>query len=565
MTTRRTKKINNTNQPTLFSVWEESELLSIDDAAIELGVSTATIRNWIKTKYLRVDSKGLVLRDSITEFEKQVAGTEKLTKRANKSQADSHDHASLQASITSALALQQDAPDALSDQYEYSLSNSFRNQEGIYYTPHEIAVQFFSHLPKDVSGLSFCDPCCGTGNYLLAAIEHGFAPENVYGFDSDPTALQIARTRIAARTGFQSQNLIQADFLELVCTGLKGKTSKLFDVIFTNPPWGKKLTKTDKTTRAALLGAGRCLDTSSLFFFASLISLNQNGFLGFLLPEAFFNIATFQDARERALQHQIIALYDFGRPFKMLLTKAKGIVLKRAPVNIHKTIACVTPTLNHQRHQQNFKENPKSIINFSISQREADALSHLFSFPHITLADNARWGLGIVTGNNARFVSEILKPGYVPVYRGSDIFTERTSDPTAFIPDDFSQYQQVAPLELYRAPEKLIYRFISSDLVFHCDTNQRYVLNSANMLVLNSDFPFAAVTLARYLSSPIINWIFKTLFQTHKILRSDLEQLPLFTEFLSDIMPFSELALLRYLGMESDDNGSFRVKKEDLR
>ncbi len=564
MTTRRTKKIHK-NQATLFPLPDESELVSIDDAAIELGVSAATIRNWIKTKYLRTDRKGLVLRNSIKEFEQQVAGNEKLTKRANKSQAGLHDHVSLQASITSALASQQDAPDALSEQYESSLSNSFRNQEGIYYTPHEIAVPFFSHLPKDVSSLTFCDPCCGTGNYLIAAIQHGFAPENVYGFDTDSTALQIARTRIAARTGNQSRNLIQADFLELVCTGLKSNTFQFFDVIFTNPPWGKKLTKKDKTTRAALLGAGRCLDTSALFFFASLISLNQNGFLGFLLPEAFFNIATFQDARERALQHQIIALYDFGRPFKTLLTKAKGIVLKRSPVKTPKTIACITPTQKHQLHQQNFTQNPKSIINFSISQREADALSHLFSFPHDTLTDNARWGLGIVTGNNARFVSEVLKPGYIPVYRGSDIFTDRISDPTAFIPDDLSQYQQVAPLELYLAPEKLIYRFISSDLVFYCDTEKKYVLNSANMLVLNSDFPFSAATLARYLNSSIINWIFKTLFQTHKVLRSDLEQLPLFTEFLSDSRPFSDSALLRYLGMESDNNGSFRVKKEDLR
>jgi site-specific DNA-methyltransferase (adenine-specific) len=539
--------------------------MSIDDAASELGVSTATIRNWIKTKYLRVDAAGFVLSASIKEFEGNVAGVEKLTKRANKSKADFHDHASLQASITAALASQQDDPETLADQYESSLSDSYRNQEGIYYTPHEIAIPFFSHLPKDVSKLTFCDPCCGTGNYLLAAIEHGFSPENVYGVDTDPTALQIARSRIAARTGYDSQNLKQADFLELVCNGLRQDSLRHFDVIFTNPPWGKKLTKTDKTNRATLLNAGRCLDTSALFFFAALNCLRPGGYLGLLLPEAFFNIATFQDAREKALQNQIIALYDFGRPFKTLLTKAKGLVLKFAPSTNNESIACVTPTLTHQVHQRYFKHNPKSIINLSMSEREAETLEHVFRFPHITLADNARWGLGIVTGNNARFVSQIPKPGYVPVYRGADVFTDHMAEPTAFIPDNFSQYQQVAPLELYRASGKLIYRFISSDLVFYYDVNQKYILNSANMLVLNSDFPFSGAILARYLSSSIINWIFKTLFQTHKILRSDLEQLPLFTEFLSASKQFSEVALLKYLELESDNNGSFRVKKKDLR
>ena len=199
-----------------------------------------------------------------------------------------------------------------------------------------------------------------------------------------------------------------------------------------------------------------------------------------------------------------------------------------------------------------------------MSANECDALLHIFTFPHLTLTNYARWGLGIVTGNNSRYISDIPKVGYVPVYRGSDVHLERMTRPTAFISDDFSQYQQVAPLDLYRAPEKLIYRFISSDLVFHFDSEQRYVLNSANIFVLNESFPWSGEVLARYLSSSVINWIFKSLFQTHKVLRSDLEQLPLFTEFLSANVQFSEVRLLEYLGIRSDKNGSFRLKKKDM-
>ena len=77
---------------------------------------------------------------------------------------------------------------------------------------------------------------------------------------------------------------------------------------------------------------------------------------------------------------------------------------------------------------------------------------------------------------------------------------------------------------------KLIYRFISKDLVFFCDTRQRYILNSANMLILDDDFPLGAKQLAEIMNSDLTNWLFKQLFHTHKVLRGDLEVLPIFTD-----------------------------------
>jgi site-specific DNA-methyltransferase (adenine-specific) len=83
---------------------------------------------------------------------------------------------------------------------------------------------------------------------------------------------------------------------------------------------------------------------------------------------------------------------------------------------------------------------------------------------------------------------------------------------------------------MFQATEKLVYRFISSELVFYCDTHQRYILNSANMLVLNEDFPLTSKQLAQLMNSPLTNWLFKRLFNTHKVLKSDLELLPIFTD-----------------------------------
>lgn len=44
-------------------------------------------------------------------------------------------------------------------------------------------------------------------------------------------------------------------------------------------------------------------------------------------------------------------------------------------------------------------------------------------------------------------------------------------------------FQQVAPEEYYRAPEKLLYRFVHQRLVVAYDNHQRLSINSANILI----------------------------------------------------------------------------------
>ena len=113
---------------------------------------------------------------------------------------------------------------------------------------------------------------------------------------------------------------------------------------------------------------------------------------------------------------------------------------------------------------------------------------------------------------------------------------------------------------MYQAKEKLIYKFISSDLCFYNDTQQRYVINSANILIPDN-LGISNYQLAMLLNSEIINWLFKQLFSTHKILRSDLEILPLHTDYFSHYIEFSEASYLDYLHLEKTKNGSYQVKK----
>ena len=114
---------------------------------------------------------------------------------------------------------------------------------------------------------------------------------------------------------------------------------------------------------------------------------------------------------------------------------------------------------------------------------------------------------------------------------------------------------------MYQARSKLIYKFISSRLVFFHDTDGRYVLNSANILIPSQSFAVSNQVLSEYFSSDFVNWIFQRIFGAHKVLRSDLETIPIFADFLSSHDGFNEQKLIDNLGLEKEKNGAFRVKE----
>ena len=100
----------------------------------------------------------------------------------------------------------------------------------------------------------------------------------------------------------------------------------------------------------------------------------------------------------------------------------------------------------------------------------------------------------------------------------------------------------------------MIYRFISNRLVFFYDDQQRHVLNSANMFVPHKNFPVTTKMLAELLKSDFMNWVFARLFNAHKILRGDLESLPIHSGLLENASDFNEARYLEKLDREKKRN-----------
>ena len=371
----------------------------------------------------------------------------------------------------------------------------------------------------------FLDPACGTGRFLEEALNLGFAPENIYGVDTDPIALAVAAKRFVSLHQEQRPHLIQGSFLD------KEIFSRLPapHLVATNPPWGKKMSAKKKRLEAAKLGVEGQLDSSGVFFLRALEKLVEDGLAVLLLPESFFNVAAFQAVRARLLAHSIKRIENHGKVFKGLMTDAVSLTVRKRPSRRNGTLECLLNMNQWSRHQSEFETNPKNIFNFYCTSQEAKAIDKLYEIPHTTLKDRARWAMGIVTGNNREYLSHSNRGGRLPVHRGSDILPGGIRAARDFLKPEFDRFQQVAPLDLYTAPEKIAYRFISKKLIAACDDRQRLFLNSANLIILEKGFPLSHDIVARMLGGPVLNFVFSRMFKTKKVLRSDLEQLPLFT------------------------------------
>ena len=134
--------------------------------------------------------------------------------------------------------------------------------------------------------------------------------------------------------------------------------------------------------------------------------------------------------------------------------------------------------------------------------------------------------MGIVTGNNAKHLLMKKEEGSEPILRGSDIERFRVKGATSYIHFCPEQYQQVAPVELYRAPEKLLYRFVGERPVFAYDDRQTLTLNSCNIVIPRVEGMDMRYIMAVFNSSVIEFW-HKRVNHSMKLLRAHIEAFPI--------------------------------------
>lgn len=420
-----------------------------------------------------------------------------------------------------------------------SLSKEGNKAEaGSYYTPSSIAEGIVKEYLSDQCK-RVLDPCCGTGQFLLFAVDilsqlgNKRVLENVWGCDIDELAVRIARLNLLLNCKDQDEVSPHVYCLNSIIEGCDIFSSyrsilkeDFFDLIITNPPWGAKIAKSEINQLSSLFPFIKSGEAFSYFLAKGTRLLKKNGILSYILPESFLNVKMHGDIREYLLKNSTLKKILFlDRVFKNVFTPVIRFDIQKTQFPKNHKIE-VRNGKTFEIAQDELLKNENFEISIIIDNEDARILKKIFSQKHTTLANDAEWALGIVTGNNDKFLSEEKKEGHEGIIKGKDIMKFIYRPAQCFLKFEPAQFQQTAPEQKYRSKEKLIYRFISKQLVFAYDDKQILTLNSANILIPQSSTHSIKVILGLFNSS-LYQFIFHKRFNSIKVLRNHIESLPL--------------------------------------
>lgn len=405
--------------------------------------------------------------------------------------------------------------------YQSLITEGEKNIKGQYYTCKSV-VDFIVGGKTLSDTETFLDPCCGSGAFLMAVKTNN--PENLYGFDINPIAVMIASVNLLIKykdIDF-SPHIYCIDFLSkdlFTSNSRKGLPFK-FDNIYTNPPWGSDKEGLYTHNYPTIKSKER----ASMVIFESLSKLADNGTLYFLLPASLLKIKTHSDIRKYILANTTIQQIDlYNNRFDGVFTDYFSIKLNLVDaatqnyiVTSDKGNAEVSLSPEDRASGNIALETFNSLDNSIIEKMESlcnDKLSH------------SLWALGIVTGDNKNKVKKEKAEGLEPVFAGKQVNPFKLQNESSYILFDPDNFQQCAKEEFFRAPEKLIYRFIAKYPVVAYDDKQCLCLNSANILIPQLD-SISVKSVAALLNSTLYHYYYSLKFSDIKVLKGNLQELP---------------------------------------
>ncbi len=468
-----------------------------------------------------------------------------------------------------------------------------RKKHGRYFTPRDIVDYIVSRaLAAGAVGppQRILDPACGSGQFLIAAYAllsgtggrrfgkrqnaEDIIRHRLHGIDIDPVAASICRWNLSRVSGVGEDkitNIYNINYLfNDLLPGPLAETSGLTTVIG-NPPWGSRLSADEKrAARARFSSAESGINSFTLFIERTNEILRPGGVMAFLLPEAYLNIGAHSVSRRRVLNHmRILDIASWGERFRGVFAPAVSFIAAREDsvaarsrhiVRISPASAngSATSTLIPQAH---YDSTPQNIFNIHYSRRAVELIARMEDDASFYLKGAVRFFLGVVTGDNPRHLRGARSDATPdPIIIGRDLTQYRIDFSGHHFRYDPAALQQVAPRELYLTPNKLLYKFIGRRLVFALDAEGRYSLNNVNALI-PEDPSLEPECLLALLNSRLMQYYYEKNFFTVKVLRGNLERLPL--KIADDGTRKKMRSLVRHV-MEAPDSGTGLRARETI-
>ncbi len=403
-----------------------------------------------------------------------------------------------------------------------------RKATGSYYTPTNIVKKLCSVLfcQGRTKGSKILDPSCGTGNFLLQ-LPDGIPFEDIYGNDIDELSVKIARINMALKYSVTNRDLLYThirneDYLD-------HHFPFRFDYILGNPPWGYEFEsgEKDRLRQKYHTAQGKHMESYDIFLEQALRDLRPGGSLSFILPQALLHVKS-----HRAIRTILTGSCAFeylaylGDVFDQI--QCPSIILQmKYTGNFASCLGMVVEETNRRFTINRERSVSADDFSFLVTDEEYHILEKIRTGSNICfLAGQADFALGIVTGNNKEFVTSEKTDSKERILKGSDLGRYHFRPGASFIEYTPEAFQQVAPEKYYRAPEKLLYRFICNQLVFAYDDQQTLSLNSCNILIPRIEGLAVKYVLA-ILNSRTAQYYFRKSFHSLKVLKSHIEQIPI--------------------------------------
>ncbi|MBI2458969.1 MAG: transcriptional repressor LexA [Parcubacteria group bacterium] len=455
--------------------------------------------------------------------------------------------------------------DVLGFIYQSIRPQSGRKDDGQYYTPKKVVKYILNNVKinlKENKNLKILDPACGSGQFLLetydilynqyktmgekneADIHYKIINNHLLGFDIDKIAVSLAKLNLFLK----SKGTYTEKFNILITNTLKRDSNLLepnqldkykgsIDFVVGNPPWGANLNEEQKKYYKKHYDIGKNgLNTFTLFIERAFDFLKKNGKLGYLIPEAYLKIKVHQLSRLQILNRaKILLLGISGDIFQKVYAPCLVIIFqqeKDKTAREKNEINIENGVFNgHEEHktiiQKNFEKSAENIFNINQVGETEEILNHILEQKNYYLKDNALFILGIVTGNNKKYLIREKKDNkYSPIIVGKDISKYKINFSGNYFIYDKNILQQIAPKEYYTVPEKIIYKFIGEKITFAYDDKQYFTLNNANAFVPKIEKIKTKYILA-LLNSKLMQFFYNKSFFTVRVLRGNLEKLPL--------------------------------------
>ena len=405
--------------------------------------------------------------------------------------------------------------------YQSLLTEGERNVTGQYYTCKSV-VEYIVADKALADTETFLDPCCGSGAFLMAVKTNN--PANLYGFDINPTAVMIASVNLLIKYRDKEfcPNIYCLDFLckDLFSSNCRNELPFKFDNIYTNPPWGSDKDGLYTHNYPNI----RSKERASMVISESLNRLASTGTLYFLLPTSLLKINAHSDIRKLILTNTTIRQIDIYKDrFDGVFTDYFSIKINP----IKTTTQSYVVTSDSGNAEVSLSDGDRvsgNIVLETFSNLDNSIIEKMESSCHDKLS-HSLWALGIVTGDNKNKVKKEKADGLEAVYAGKQVDPFKLQDESSYILFDPENFQQCAKEEFFRAPEKLIYRFIAKYPIVAYDDKQCLCLNSANILIPQLD-TISVKSVAALLNSTLYHYYYSLKFSDIKVLKGNLQKLP---------------------------------------